>query len=260
VAESGAFQYRAFVSCSKADRRWGKWLQSSLAHYPIDNRLVGRPTPIGAVPRTLGPVYRDRAVADDRPLEPQTLAALRASQFLIVLCSPEAAKSRRVSEQVRCFTSHNRADRIIPVIVDDASGDLARQCFPPALQFRLRQERWLFDRRGGAVAALARLDRDGKEHVKHKTAAALLCVGIDDVERGARRARKRRLQVGCIRLVTTVLGLAFLWQAGTAWTRYQLSHNDTLLARAALVTNGAMAVATEFGQPVRGALGRLPKF
>jgi tetratricopeptide (TPR) repeat protein len=245
--------YRVFLSCSKRDKVWGKWLQSALDNYRIDRDLVGRRTPAGAVPKALGPVYRDHAIADDRPLGEPTLAILRASQYLVVLCSPDAAKSRCVNEQIRYFTSLGRADRIIPVIVDGEPGDPARECFAPALRFSLRHNRLLTDRRGDPVAATARLDRDGKERVKHKVAAALLCLCLHDVERGAHRVRKRRLWIRSGSVVIALLALGLAWQAGTAWARYQLSHDGALLERtlqgAALVTSSAVAASNRLGIP-----------
>ncbi len=260
MVECSAFKYRVFLSFSKQDKRWGRWLQSALANYRIDKELVGRRTPAGAVPKALGPVYRDRVAADDHPLDERTLAALRASQYLIVLCSPDAAKSRRVNEQIRCFTSLGQADRVIPVIVDGEPGGPARECFAPALRFRLRQDQ-LIDRRAEPVAAAARLDRDGKERVKHKLAAALLCLGLHDIERSARRAGRRRLRLRCGCAVTALLALSLAWQAGTAWTRDQLSQNEPLLERtlerAALVTNTAVAALNQLGLPRGLSVGML---
>ena len=261
MVECSAFKYRVFLSCSKQDKRWGRWLQSALANYRVDRELVGRRTPAGAVPQALGPVYRDRAPADDHPLDERTLAALRASQYLIVLCSPDAAKSRRVNEQIRCFTSLGQADRVIPVIVDGEPGGPARECFAPALRFRLRQDQLLIDRRAEPVAAAARLDRDGKERVKHKLAAALLCLGLHDIERSARRAGRRRLRVRCGCAVAALLALSLAWQAGIAWTRDQLTHNEPLLERtlerAALVTSTAVAVLNQLGLPRGLSVGML---
>ncbi|HSC15237.1 MAG TPA: hypothetical protein VLI71_08990, partial [Gammaproteobacteria bacterium] len=54
------FRYRAFISYSHRDERWATWLHKSLERYRVPRRLVGRATPMGAVPARIAPVFRDR--------------------------------------------------------------------------------------------------------------------------------------------------------------------------------------------------------
>ena len=102
---------------------WGSWLHPALECYRIDKDLVGRETPAGPVPKSLRPIFRDREdFSADHSLTEQTLAALEASQFLIVLCSPNAAKSKYVNEEVRRFKALGRSDCVIPLIVEGQPG------------------------------------------------------------------------------------------------------------------------------------------
>src|ERR1700733_1550823 len=122
-----AFKYRAFLSYSHRDTDWAKWLHRALEGYRIDKDLVGRETGPGPVPKTLRPIFRDREdFAAGHSLTEQTLAALEASQFLVVICSPNAAQSQYVNEEIRRFKAMGRAHRVIPVIVDGEPGDPAR--------------------------------------------------------------------------------------------------------------------------------------
>ena len=242
------------MSYSQRDKAWAKWLQGSLEDYRIDHDLVGRQTPAGSVPRTLRPIFRSRErIAADRSLSDRTLAALRASEYLVVLCSPNAAKSRHVNEEIRRFTSLGRADRVIPVIVDGEPGDPERECLPPALRFTLGPDRPMIDRRGEPAAAEARLARDGKERVKHKVVAAVLCLGLDEIERLAREAHKWNLRIRCSGVVAALLALTLACDGGFAWARYQLSHNETLLdrtlAHATALTSNAVAASEQVGVP-----------
>src|SRR5262245_10772677 len=119
VEETATIKYRAFLSYSHRDKAWGKWLHSALEGYSIGKDLVGRATPVGPVPKTLRPIFLDREdFSAGYSLTAQTLAALEASQFLIVVCSPNAARSPYVNEEIRRFKMLGRAERIIPVIVD----------------------------------------------------------------------------------------------------------------------------------------------
>ena len=53
-------RYYAFLSYSHRDQAWGRWLHAALEGYRIDKDLVGRETPLGPVPKTLRPIFRDR--------------------------------------------------------------------------------------------------------------------------------------------------------------------------------------------------------
>jgi hypothetical protein len=60
LGETVPIKYRAFLSYSHHDTRWAKWLHARLESFRIDKELVGRETPLGPVPKTLRPIFRDR--------------------------------------------------------------------------------------------------------------------------------------------------------------------------------------------------------
>ena len=123
-AETVPFRYRAFLSYSHRDTGWAKWLHAALERYRIDKDLPGRKTSVGPVPKTLQPIFRDREdFSAGHSLTAQTEAALEASRFMIVLCSPNAAKSLYVNEEIRRFKALGRGDYVIPLIVDGEPGD-----------------------------------------------------------------------------------------------------------------------------------------
>jgi hypothetical protein len=124
VADVSPFRCRAFLSYSHRDTEWGKWLHEALERYRIDQDLVGRQTRAGAVPRTLRPIFRDREdFSAGHSLTEQTNSALVSSQFLVVLCSPNAARSQYVNEEIRRFKVLGRSDQVIPIIIDGEPGD-----------------------------------------------------------------------------------------------------------------------------------------
>ena len=112
MTELVSFRYRAFLSYSHRDTEWAKWLHRALEAYRIGKDLVGRDTPAGVVPKSLRPIFRDRDdFAAGHSLTEQTLAALATSQFMLVLCSPNSAKSEYVNEEIRAFKALGRAGR-----------------------------------------------------------------------------------------------------------------------------------------------------
>jgi hypothetical protein len=215
-------KFRAFLSYSHRDTAWAKWLHRALEAYRIDKDLVGRETAHGLVPKTLRPIFRDR---EDFPaghsLTEQTLAALEASQFLIVICSPNAAQSIYVNEEIRCFKSLGRAARVINVIVAGEPGDPERECFPPAVRFKVGVDGAITEERENPIAADARPQGDGKEIAKQKIVAGLLGVGLDEIMRRAERARKRRIRLrvsAASAAALVVSGAAVGWTAAVSLT------------------------------------------
>jgi hypothetical protein len=77
------------------------WAHRALEGYAVPRKLVGTVTALGAVPRRLSPIFRDR---DELPasgnLGDELTGALAASRCLVVICSPAAAKSRWVAEEI----------------------------------------------------------------------------------------------------------------------------------------------------------------
>jgi len=226
--EMPTLKYRAFLSYSHRDTAWAKWLHRALEAYRIDKDLVGRETAHGPVPKTLRPIFRDREdFSAGHSLSEQTLAALEASQSLIVICSPNAAQSAYVNEEIKHFKALGRAARVIPVIVAGEPGDPQRECFPPAVRFKLGADGALTGEREEPIAADARPEGDGKEIAKQKVVAGLLGLGLDEIMRRAERARKRRnrIRIGAASAAALVVaGTVVGWTAAVfLMTRYDAS-------------------------------------
>jgi len=210
------FKYRAFLSYSHSDTAWAKWLHRALEGYRIDKDLIGRETANGPVPKTLRPIFRDREdFSAGHSLNEQTIAALEASRFLIAICSPNAAQSQYVNEEIRHFKALGHGTRVIPVIVDGEPGDLACECFPPAIRFKLGADGALTDEREEPIAADARPQGDGKEIAKQKIVAGLLGLALDEIMRRAERARKRRNR---FRITAASAILLVIASAALGWT------------------------------------------
>ena len=137
-------KYRAFISYSHADAAVARNLHRWLETYRIPIRLVGRETSSGPVPQRLRPVFRDREeLPTSADLGAQIDEALRESQTLVVICSPRAAASRWVNEEILAYKRLGRSSRILCLIIagepnaSSMPGHEAEECFPPALRFQL---------------------------------------------------------------------------------------------------------------------------
>jgi tetratricopeptide (TPR) repeat protein len=191
-----AVRYKAYISYSHGDAAAARWLHRALEGYRVPRRLVGRRAARGEIGRRLGKVFRDReepAVTDG--LSGRANEALQAAEFLIVLCSPAAAASRRVNEEVINFKRLRSADSIMAVIVDGEPhasvipGREAQECFVPALRFAVDADGGLTKTSVEPIAADLRAGKDGRRLAKLKILAGLLGIGLDEL---ALREQQRR--------------------------------------------------------------------
>ena len=145
-------RYRAFISYTHRDEKVVSWLHHALETYRLPAKLVGKHTSVGVVPQRLTPIFRDRDELPARAdLGAAITAALQNSLFLVVVCSPAAAASKWVNEEIRAFKQHHGEDRVLAVIIGGepfasdrrfAAGDsalsladgAAQECFPLALR------------------------------------------------------------------------------------------------------------------------------
>jgi tetratricopeptide (TPR) repeat protein len=194
------FRYRAFISYSHRDNHWATWLHRSLESYKPPRKLQGQPGLFGPVPKRLTPIFRDR---DELPtatdLSNIINQALHDSACLLVICSPTAAASKWVNEEILAFKQLGRENRIFCLIVDgepyasDHPEWGLKECFPEALRFKLGPDGKLGTERTEPIAADARPGKDGKANAKLKLIAGMLGVGFDALRQREQQRRQRRL-------------------------------------------------------------------
>lgn len=144
--------FRAFISFRHQDnmasgRRWAEWLHSQLETFKIPTGLAGMPNRrFGSIPKSLYPVFLDRAeLGASHALTASIHEALDRSEALIVICTPGAAKSQHVEDEIRYFQNLGRGDRIFSLIVDGEPNATAPEkerigikpdleCFPKGLR------------------------------------------------------------------------------------------------------------------------------
>lgn len=189
-----AYRYSAFLSYSHADHAVAAWLHRALEGYRVPAKLVDTITPLGLAPRRLPPVFRDREeLPASGDLGAELTAALEAARFLIVLCSPAAARSRWVAEEVRSFKARRGPGRVLALIVEGEPGDPERECFPDALRFQLDRDGQLTDIAAEPIAADLRAGGDGRRLALMKLVAGLTGLPLDALARRDAARRQRRL-------------------------------------------------------------------
>lgn len=187
-----AAQYAAFISYNHQDRQVAKWLHRALETYRFPSRLRGRDSALGPIADRLPPVFQDREeLASSSNLAESVRLALGRASSLIVICSPNAAQSRWVNEEIRAFTALGRRDRIQCLIADGEPNasrlpgrDPSRECLPPALFENGGEEPLASDIRPG---------QDGKAIARLKLIAGVLAIPFDELRQREQARRQRRL-------------------------------------------------------------------
>lgn len=193
-------RYYAFLSYSHKDKELADWLHRELEKFRVPHALAGKLTANGVVPRRLTPIFRDEqdlpAGAD---LGEEIKATLAASQFLVVLCSPTAAKSRWTNQEIESF-KRTRPDGCVLAVVaagepfaSDMPGREEEECFPPALRYKYDRRGHQTAKRSEPLAADFREDGEGKRLAFLKLVAGMLGVGLDELVQRETTRRHRRL-------------------------------------------------------------------
>ena len=203
----------------------GDWLHRALENYRVPKQLTGEETPDGIRPSRLFPIFRDR---EELPVSAQLGSpineALTQSRCLIVICSPDSAKSLWVNEEVKFFKRLGREDRVLALIVagepnasENKPGFKAEEeCFPETLRYRISSQGDILPVRIEPLAGDAREGKDGKMNAKLKLLAGLLNVNFDALRQREQERRRRSLMAvaavaGAIAiLMTTLAGYALL--------------------------------------------------
>jgi tetratricopeptide (TPR) repeat protein len=179
--ESLGRDYWCFISYRHADnreigRQWASWLHHELETYEVPSDLVGKVNDRGdEIPSRLYPIFRDEEeLPADAELSSPIERALQRSRFLVVICSPAAAASRFVDDEVRIFKQLGKADRVLAMIIsgepnasERPQGHLealsrGQECFPISLRRVVNAQGEITEKQSEPVGADFRL-HDGTE-------------------------------------------------------------------------------------------------
>jgi len=225
--------YKAFISYSHQDQIWATWLHDALESFSVPKRLIGTNGAFGPVHKNLMPVFLDREeLSSGSDLSQHIQDALTASETLIVICSPESAKSRWVNEEISLFKKLGRAERIYSIIVagDPQAANEIDRCFPSAL---------LVDDDGKNVEPLAADVRewgDGKNLARQKIISGVLGIRLDELrQREVQRKRKLRLIAGVsISVFLAIAGSAIFAKRAEI---LRMDHAENLVAQMVDLSN-----------------------
>lgn len=225
------FHYKAFICYSHQNSAVASRLMRKLEAYRVPGHLSGHSKQRPRTSKSLGKMFRDR---EELPasdcLDSKLLDALKQSEFLIVICSPDAAGSARVNEEISQFIRHRDSRNILCYIIEGephfgpVAAAIEHDCVAPALRKLYLQSGQI------PVAADAREIGDGPARALLKIVAGLLQVGLDElVQRNARRHQNRMMFVTAASISFAIFASALLVRANLAEREAQRASLDAQL-------------------------------
>lgn len=127
------FKYFAFISYNSKDQKWGKRVQRKLEHYRMPATLCSEH---GWKRKPLNPIFFAPTDIQGGGLNEELQNRLRVSRNLIVICSPNSAKSKWVGREIEFFHQLGRTRQIHFFIVEGEpnSGNEDTECFNPIVK------------------------------------------------------------------------------------------------------------------------------
>lgn len=238
-------KYAAFISYSRADMVAGERFQRGIERYRIPKPLVARGTLYGPVPKRLVPIFRDitdMVAAGD--LGAQIEKTLEESAFLILICSPNSAKSAWVNTEIETFKRKGAKTRIIPVLLNGDPVEYHPEhapngAFPPALMRVLGPDgKFTDEREPMPIAPDLRPTAEGYNYAVLKTVATMIGLAPDILsQRQTEMERRDRRIARIITSVVTVLAVAATGAAIAAWQQMITARENQSRAFAGLAWN-----------------------
>ena len=225
------YQYKAFISYrhQSPDQDVAKKLHTLIETYRIPGDLQAK---TGL--KKMGRVFRDQEELPlSQDLGADIRAALDASEWLIVVCSPRYLTSKWCNAELEYFLSLGRRDRILPILVEGEP----EEAFPEQLRF---------EERDGAVVEVEPLAADVRapgvpeslkklQTEKLRIFAPMLGVRFDDLYQRARRRRTR--------VIAGVTAACFALLSG--FSGYTVVKNHQVTAQRNIAMNNQMQLLVE---------------
>ena len=212
----------AFISYNHKDVKWAKWLQDKLESYKLPSDIHNE----FEDSRYLRPVFRDKTDLNTGILANELRKELEESKYLVVICSPNSAKSAWVSDEVKAFIEMGRLDFIIPFIVSgtphnykdrDCNSPYDDECYPTFLRQYTQQHPEL------ELLGIS-ADEVGKEKAFIRVVSRMLGVSFDVLWKRHDRDKRNRRIVSAI--CTCILLFLTYWFAAPISVKINLKDSE----------------------------------
>lgn len=212
------YRFKAFISYSHKNSREAEWLLKKLENYRVPPHLSTSGQKQIRPDRTIGKIFRDREVLPaSGSMDSDIQNAITQSEYLIVVCSRDAARSNRVNSEIRHFVGSRDSSKILCYVIEGepafetmAMGE--NQSSVPAELRKLRLVTGMTP-----LAADARANGDGRRNAVNKLVAGLLGVNLDElIRRDLKQKNKKLSLLVAASFVVSLVAVGLLVRANVA--------------------------------------------
>lgn len=209
------YDYYAFISYSTADEKWAQWLHKHLESYNLPSALRRSDN---SLPKYIRPVFWYKTDLSGTELHSALEKELTSSRHLVLICSPESAKSVWVNDEVKSFVESNRTDYIIPFIVSGQPDNSESEdyCYPQVLRDMPRTKML----RGIDVSKV------GKQHALIDVVSTMFGLRFDALWQRHKRAQIRRNICYALFALILVLAGIGIWDYNRSVYEYYADYVD----------------------------------
>ena len=181
----------AFISYNHKDAKMAQWIHRNLESYKLPSEIHNE----YVQSKYLRPVFRDKDDLNSGVLSEELRKNLESAKYLIVICSPNSAKSEWVSDEVKAFIEMGRINNIIPFIIDGTPHNYSNEnpdepkvdeCFPRYLRTFTKEHPEL-ELLGISIAEV------GRKKAFVRLVSRMLEINFDVLWNRYKRARKRKI-------------------------------------------------------------------
>lgn len=208
MEQQTSYKYFAFISYNSRDINWGKRVQKKLEQYRMPASLCKEH---GWERKPIKPIFFAPTDIQLGGLTAELQERLKASRNLIVICSPDSARSKWVGKEIEYFHSLGRTDNIHFFIVsgEPNSGNPATECFNPVVK-----ELGLPEILGANIhEKIYRWPWLNKERAYVQLVTTLLGVEFDSIWQRHKRAIVKRFVSWTCALFAVLFLFLFAWSA-----------------------------------------------
>lgn len=206
MSESASFKYFAFISYSSKDVDWGKSVQKKLEGYRMPATLCSEH---GWARKPMKPVFFAPTDIQPGDLTVELQERLKASRHLIVICSPNSAKSSWVGKEIKFFYSLGRPQNIHFFIVGGTPHGKTddTKCYNPVIE-----SLGLSGVLGVNIhEKVSRLPWVNEERAYVQLITKLLGVEFDSIWQRHKRMMIENVLVWCIGILVVIATLCGVW-------------------------------------------------
>lgn len=205
--------YKAFISYNHTDEKLAEWLHNKIESCGFSTAMRKENPDL---PQKVRPVFRDKYELSSGDLKEEIRKALNDSKFLIVICSPNSAKSRWVASEVQQFIDWGLEDHIIPFIVGGIphASDPTQECLPEPLR-RLSEDKEILG---------ININDMGRDAAAIKAVACMFNVRFDKLWQRHERAKRRKNMLYAVLAAISVLAAIVMGHL------YNVANEQTKLA------------------------------